>query len=71
MEQNTAVRQATKEFGISKSTVHMIFTKPNGDGDGVKVTIIGSRVNGRHSPCFYMLFTFSSPHIPVLHRQYR
>ena len=30
IENNATVRQAAKQFGISKSTVHMVVTKQNG-----------------------------------------
>ena len=30
VENNATVRQAAKQFGISKSTVHMVVTKQNG-----------------------------------------
>lgn len=30
IENNATVRQAAKQFGISKSTVHMVVTKWNG-----------------------------------------
>ena len=37
VEQNATVRQAAKKFGVSKSTVHMVVTKWNGE----KVRLFG------------------------------
>lgn len=35
IENNATVRQTAKEFGISKSTVHMVVTKWNDFGGGL------------------------------------
>ncbi|MDE5597911.1 MAG: sporulation transcriptional regulator SpoIIID [Lachnospiraceae bacterium] len=33
IESNAAIRQTARQFGISKSTVHMVVTKWNGFGE--------------------------------------
>ena len=43
IENNATVRQTAKEFGISKSTVHMDVTKQNGLCGGLYKAINGSQ----------------------------
>lgn len=48
----TMVRQTAKEFGISKSTAHMIVTKWNGFVDGEIIETVSEDIEESYLGCF-------------------